>query len=41
MKGPIPLFPKNKKVTKFFNNIGDSIEINDEIHLLTFGLHRL
>ena len=30
MKGPIPLFPKNKKVTKFFNNIGDSIEINDE-----------
>ena len=29
-KGPIPLFPKNKKVTKFFNNIGESIEINDE-----------
>ena len=30
MKGPIPLFPKNKKVIKFFNNIGNSIEINDE-----------
>ena len=36
MKGPIPLFPKNKKVSKFFNNIGDSIEINDETSSLSF-----
>ena len=36
MKGPVPLFPKNKKVTKFFNNIGDSIEINDETSSLNF-----
>tara|TARA_B100000886_G_scaffold13398_1_gene8699 strand:+ start:438 stop:1202 length:765 start_codon:yes stop_codon:yes gene_type:complete len=36
MKGPIPLFPKNKKVTKFFNNIGDSIEINDETSSFNF-----
>ena len=36
MKGPIPLFPKNTKVTKFFNNIGDSIEINNETSSLNF-----
>ena len=36
MKGPIPIFPKNKKVTKFFNNIGDSIEINDETSSFNF-----
>ena len=36
MKGPIPLFPKNKKVTKFFNNIGDSLEINDETSSFNF-----
>ena len=35
-KGPIPLFPKNKKVTKFFNNIGESIEINDETSSFSF-----
>tara|TARA_B100000886_G_scaffold236075_1_gene165286 strand:- start:18 stop:782 length:765 start_codon:yes stop_codon:yes gene_type:complete len=35
-KGPIPLFPKNKKVTKFFNNIGESIEINDETASFNF-----
>ena len=35
-KGPIPLFPKNKKVTKFFNNIGESIEINDETSSFNF-----
>ncbi len=36
MKGPIPIFPKNKKVTKFFNNIGDSLEINDETSSFNF-----
>ena len=35
-KGPIPLFPKNKKVAKFFNNIGESIEINDETSSFNF-----
>ena len=36
MKGPIPLFPKNTKVAEFFNNIGDSIEINNETSSLNF-----
>ena len=36
MKGPIPLFPRNNKVKKFFNNIGDSIETNDEPSSLNF-----
>ena len=36
LKGPIPLFPKNTKVAKFFNNIGDSIEINNENSSLNF-----
>ena len=36
MKGPIPIFPKNTKVAKFFNNIGDSIEINNETSSLNF-----
>ena len=36
MKGPIPLFPRNKKVSKFFNNIGDTIEISDETTSLSF-----
>ena len=36
MKGPVPLFPKNKKISKFFNNIGDSININNEISSLNF-----
>ena len=36
MKGPIPLFPRNNKVKKFFNNIGDSIETNDETSSLNF-----
>ena len=30
MKGPVPLYPKNSKISKFFNNIGDSININNE-----------
>ena len=36
LKGPIPLFPKNTKVAKFFNYIGDSIEINNENLSLNF-----
>ena len=29
-KGPIPIFPPNKKVKTFFNKIGSSIEIKNE-----------
>lgn len=29
-RGPIPLYPKNKKVINFFNKLGDSLEINNE-----------
>ena len=29
-KGPIAIFPKNKKVKNFFNKIGTAIEIKDE-----------
>mgnify|MGYP001211135225 FL=1 len=29
-KGPIAIFPKNKKVKNFFNKIGTTIEIKDE-----------
>ena len=29
-KGPIAIFPKNKKVRNFFNNIGTTIEIRNE-----------
>ena len=29
-KGPIPIFPPNKRVKKFFNNIGTTIEIKNE-----------
>tara|TARA_Y100000816_G_scaffold152824_1_gene108863 strand:- start:127 stop:957 length:831 start_codon:yes stop_codon:yes gene_type:complete len=36
MKGPVPFFPRNRKVKQFFNNIGDSIEINDETSSLNF-----
>ena len=36
MKGPVPLFPKNSKISKFFNNIGDSININNETSSLNF-----
>ena len=36
MKGPVPLFPKNSKISKFFNNIGDSININNETSSLKF-----
>ena len=36
MKGPIPIYPKNKKIKKFFNSLGDCIEINNEISSLNF-----
>ena len=36
MKGPVPLYPKNKKVRNFFNKIGEAIEIKDEISSLNF-----
>ena len=36
MKGPIPLYPKNKKVRDFFNKLGNSLEINNEISSLNF-----
>ena len=36
MKGPIPLYPKNKKIKNFFNKIGDSIEIENEMLSLNF-----
>jgi len=29
-KGPIPIFPPNKKVKDFFNRLGNAIEINNE-----------
>jgi len=29
-KGPVAIFPPNKKVKNFFNNIGTTIEINNE-----------
>ena len=36
MKGPVPLFPKNTKISKFFNNIGESINISNELSSLNF-----
>ena len=36
MKGPVPLYPKNKKVSNFFNKIGNSLEINNELSSLNF-----
>ena len=30
MKGPVPLYPSNRKVRDFFNKIGDSLEIKNE-----------
>ena len=29
-KGPVPLFPPNKKVKNFFNKLGTTVEINNE-----------
>ena len=36
MKGPVPIFPANKKVKNFFNNLGNAIEINNENLSLNF-----
>ena len=36
-KGPVPIFPPNKKVRNFFNNLGDTIEIRNEDLSLIFG----
>ena len=36
MKGPIPLFPRNKKVKFFFNKLGNSLEIDNEKLSLNF-----
>ena len=30
-KGPIPIYPRNKNVVNFFDKLGDSLEINNEI----------
>ncbi len=35
-KGPIPIFPPNKRVKDFFNNLGTSIEIKNEKLSLNF-----
>jgi len=37
-KGPVPIFPPNKKVKNFFNKLGTTIEIKNEKFLKTFGL---
>ena len=36
MKGPIPIYPPNKKIRIFFDKIGDSIEIKNEDLSLNF-----
>ena len=35
-KGPVPIFPPNKKVKDFFNKIGNTIEISNEDLSLNF-----
>tara|TARA_Y100001936_G_scaffold253547_1_gene318861 strand:- start:2882 stop:3652 length:771 start_codon:yes stop_codon:yes gene_type:complete len=35
-KGPVPIFPPNKKVKKFFNKLGTTVEINNEDLSLNF-----
>ena len=35
-KGPVPIYPPNKKVRDFFNKIGTTIEIKDEKSSLNF-----
>ena len=35
-KGPIPIYPPNKKVRDFFNKIGTTIEIKDERKSINF-----
>ena len=38
-KGPVPIFPPNKKVKNFFNNLGHTIEIKDENLSLNFWVN--
>ena len=35
-KGPVPIFPPNKKVKSFFNNIGTTVEIKSERSSINF-----
>ena len=35
-KGPIPIYPPNKKVKRFFNNLGTTVEIKNEALSLNF-----
>ena len=35
-KGPVPIYPPNKKVKNFFNKIGTTIEINNEKSSINF-----
>lgn len=35
-KGPVPIFPPNKKVKNFFNNLGTTIEIKNEKSSINF-----
>ena len=35
-KGPVPIYPPNKKVKEFFNKIGATIEINNEKSSINF-----
>tara|TARA_B100001250_G_scaffold361903_1_gene340241 strand:+ start:370 stop:1140 length:771 start_codon:yes stop_codon:yes gene_type:complete len=35
-KGPVPIFPPNKKVKNFFNHLGTTVEINKENSSLNF-----
>ena len=35
-KGPVPIFPPNKKVKKFFSHLGTVVEINNEKKSLNF-----
>ena len=35
-KGPVPIFPPNKKVKFFFNNIGTTVEIKSERSSISF-----
>ena len=36
-KGPVPMFPPNKKVKNFFNHLGTAVEIQKENSSLNFG----
>ena len=35
-KGPIPIFPPNKKVKNFFNKLGTTVEIKNELTSINF-----